>query len=226
MGWLWSSSSSREGDTHSAGANADSSKKPDWALSDERRQRIFGRPSSLQDADKFRDAQAEKELETFLHSLSTSESKSTETTLKQAPKASSKVQQEEQTDHDRILLDGSVNISPGALYPRTMVCRQAFDQAFYCQSLGGKFNDIYRFGHLQSCSEQWGAFWFCMRTKSLPQKDKEAQIRDYYAAREERKRKEFGNSESVWEIREKPVQKAFWKDPDADEDGADLQLKE
>ena len=64
-----------------------------------------------------------------------------------------------------------------------------------------------------------------MRIKSLPQDERQKQIREYYAAREERKRKDFGNSEMVWEIRKEPVMRAFGKDPDAEED-ADLQLKE
>jgi len=107
-----------------------------------------------------------------------------------------------------------LDISPEAMYPRSMSCRQAFDQAFYCQSLGGKFNDIYRYGALQSCSEQWNAFWFCMRVKSQGDDEKERAISEYYREREERKKKEKGSSEDVWEIRMQPVKKAFWRDPD------------
>lgn len=65
-----------------------------------------------------------------------------------------------------------------------------------------------------------------MRYRTLPDKDKEGPIRDFYAARDERRRKEFGSSESVWEIREKAVERAFWKDPDADEDGHEVQIRE
>ena len=107
-----------------------------------------------------------------------------------------------------------------------MSCRQAFDQAFYCQSLGGKFNDIYRYGHLKDCSEQWGAFWFCMRTRTLPDQDKEGMIAEFYADRDERRRKEVGNSESVWELREKAVEKAFWKDPNVEEETGGMLGKE
>jgi len=110
---------------------------------------------------------------------------------------------------------GELDISPEAMYPRSMSCRQAFDQAFYCQSLGGKFNDIYRYGALQSCSEQWDAFWFCMRVKSQGEEEKQQAISRYYREREERKKKEKGSSEDVWEIRMEPVKKAFWRDPDA-----------
>jgi hypothetical protein len=211
MGWLWSSSSSGG----AAGQGNEEQKKLDWSLTSEQRSRIFGKPDSLQSADAVRDAQADKELEAFWSSLSESES-TNPTTSSQTTATNTKPQNTEPTNHDRIREDGSLNIAPSALYPRTMSCRQAFDQAFYCQSLGGKFNDIYRYGHLQSCSEQWGAFWFCMRTRTLPAPERERQIREHYASREERKRKEFGSSEDVWEIRKKPVTKAFWKDPDAE----------
>lgn len=96
-----------------------------------------------------------------------------------------------------------------------MSCRQAFDQAFYCQSLGGKFNDLYRYGGVRSCSEQWDQFWFCMRIKGLGDKEKEHAVAEWYGEREERvKRDRGGSSEDVWSLRETPVLKAFWKDPD------------
>ena len=188
-----------------------------WNLTEEQRQRIFGRSGVLQDADQARDAHTDKEIEAYLNSLTEPDGMPKPVTTP-ASTSPSETKPEERTNHDRILPDGSLNISPMSMHPRAMSCRQAFDQAFYCQSLGGKFNDIYRYGALQSCSEQWGAFWFCMRTKSLPPEERERQIREHYAAREERKRKEVGSSESVWELRERPVERAFWKDPDAEDD--------
>jgi hypothetical protein len=83
-----------------------------------------------------------------------------------------------------------------------MSCRAAFDSAFYCSSLGGHFNDIYRYGQLRSCSEQWNDFWFCMRTKnsySGPEV-KERLIQERYAEKE-KKLKEGPNSEDVWRRR-------------------------
>lgn len=100
-----------------------------------------------------------------------------------------------------------------------MSCRSAFDSAFYCASLGGKFNDIYRFGSLQPCSEHWDAFWFCMRNRSLSgdtEEEKGERIADYYEDREKRelqRRAQGRSSEDVWEIRTVPVEKAFWKVP-------------
>jgi hypothetical protein len=95
-----------------------------------------------------------------------------------------------------------------------MSCRQAFDQAFYCQSLGGKFNDIYRYGELRSCSDNWNAFWFCMRIKTLPDTERQERIKDFYQAKDELNKAEKGNSELIWDIRTEPVEKAFWKNPD------------
>ncbi|KAK3115565.1 hypothetical protein LTR53_004973, partial [Teratosphaeriaceae sp. CCFEE 6253] len=87
-------------------------------------------------------------------------------------------------------------------------------------SFGGKFNDIYRYGAVQGCSEQWGAFWFCMRNRTLPSKDKEGMIREYYREREGRKKRAVGgSSEDVWELRTRAVEVAFARDPDAEEGG-------
>ncbi|ORY14624.1 hypothetical protein BCR34DRAFT_466827, partial [Clohesyomyces aquaticus] len=85
-------------------------------------------------------------------------------------------------------------------YPTTLSCRAAFDSAFYCQSLGGKFNDIYRHGTLQSCSTQWADWRFCMRVRVKPQAEKEALIRERYREKEERIRS-GPNSEQIWERR-------------------------
>jgi len=60
------------------------------------------------------------------------------------------------------------------LLPTEMSCRQAFDAAFYCQSLGGQFNNLYRYGSIRSCSENWKDFWFCMRTRSYTPGQKES----------------------------------------------------
>jgi hypothetical protein len=59
------------------------------------------------------------------------------------------------------------------ILPIEMSCRQAFDAAFYCQSLGGQFNNLYRYGGIRSCSQHWNDFWFCMRMKSYSAEQKE-----------------------------------------------------
>ena len=81
-----------------------------------------------------------------------------------------------------------------------MSCRAAFDSAFYCTSFGGKFNDIYRYGELRSCSEHWSDFWFCMRIKSKAKGVKELFVEERYREKEDKLR-QGRNSEEVWEMR-------------------------
>lgn len=223
MGWLWSSAPSAptsNTDTRTTNDEADPNpQNKGVALTDEQRLRIFGRPGPAVAPAKTQEEKVDAELEALIKSFS-AEANDT----KPAPEAASKDSKEteaagEELQPSRILPDGSLDISPEAIYPRTMSCRQQFDQAFYCQSLGGKFNDIYRYGHLSSCSEQWGAFWFCMRTRTFPEKQKAEAIKNFYKDRDEKRKEEFGNSEDVWEIRKVAVPRAFWKDPDADDEG-------
>lgn len=87
-------------------------------------------------------------------------------------------------------------------YPTTMSCRAAFDSAFYCASLGGHFNDLYRYGELRSCSEHWADWRFCMGLKTRTKADKEALIQERYRMKEEKLRSQ-PNSERVWEKRER-----------------------
>jgi hypothetical protein len=86
--------------------------------------------------------------------------------------------------------------------PRTMSCRAAFDSAFYCSSLGGHFNDIYRYGQLRSCSDHWNDFWFCMRVKNSynPRETKERMVQDRYREKEDKVRS-GPSSEDVWRVR-------------------------
>ncbi|POR32298.1 Early meiotic induction protein 1 [Tolypocladium paradoxum] len=94
-----------------------------------------------------------------------------------------------------------------ALLPTEMSCRQAFDLAWSCNSLGGQFNSVYRYGSMRSCSEHWDDFWFCMRTKSYAGDLKENMIRAHYRDKDHAK---YGpgrpSSEDVWESRGQRVQ--------------------
>jgi hypothetical protein len=85
-------------------------------------------------------------------------------------------------------------------YPTHMSCRAAFDSAFYCTSLGGKFNDIYRYGELRPCTEQWADWRFCMGLKVYGREEKAMRIQDRYREKEEQVRTK-PNSEDVWEAR-------------------------
>ncbi|KAI0112189.1 hypothetical protein GGR51DRAFT_59416 [Nemania sp. FL0031] len=111
-----------------------------------------------------------------------------------------------------------------SLLPTTMSCRQAFDQAFHCNSVGGQWTSVYRSGSVRSCSEQWDDFWFCMRTRAYSGPVKEEAIRDYYRQKELRK---YGpgmpSSTDVWEPRTEklPPGSAFqvrYQKPDIDDE--------
>ena len=229
MGWWPFSSGDISSNTAGPTENVPAPKKRDFSLTDEQHQRIFGRPrqdhGSAADA---RDQQADSELSAFLKEIgATPEPSSTTAATSVAADdnaQSAPLPSNVDADGRRIHPDGSLDITPEALYPRSMSCRQAFDQAFYCQSLGGKFNDIYRYGSLNSCSEQWGAFWFCMRVRQYADKDKQEVIKEFYKDRDAKRQQQFGSSEDIWEIRTKGVEKAFWKNVDA-EDG-DVAVKE
>jgi hypothetical protein len=218
MVWPWSPTPKPD---DGSAKSPDDAPTPSFALTDEQKTRIFGQqynhPSSGSTA---RETKADAELEAFLTSFSP-----TSTPATQSPTTTTQPQPQEprpratHATHDPLLPDGTPNIHPHALYPTSMSCRQAFDQAFYCQSLGGKFHDLYRYGHVKDCSEQWGAFWFCMRTKNLDEETRAREIREYYRKRDERHRKAVGgSSEDVWEIRTRPVMEAFGRDPDAVEE--------
>ncbi|EME47411.1 hypothetical protein DOTSEDRAFT_85904 [Dothistroma septosporum NZE10] len=216
MGWSWplSSGGSKQDvllESTAATAATSNPENSTVALSDEQRMRIFGKPGPA--ASQTRDQRADSELDAFLRSFNATEGDA-DSTEPSSPPEPIKSHAE-----SRQLPSGDLDISPDAIYPRTMSCRQQFDQAFYCQSLGGKFNDIYRYGHLKSCSEQWGAFWFCMRTRTLPEREKEEAVKEFYRNRDEKRRDDFGSSEDVWRIREIAVKKAFWRDPHADDEG-------
>ena len=99
------------------------------------------------------------------------------------------------------------------LLPTAMSCREAFDAAFYCNSLGGQFNNLYRYGTLGSCSEKWDDFWFCMRTRSYGDREKQEAIRGRYREKERWRygSGEFGkSSEDVWKSRDKKME---WGEP-------------
>ena len=82
-----------------------------------------------------------------------------------------------------------------------MSCRAAFDAAFYCSSFGGHFNDIYRYGHLRSCSEHWADWRFCMALTGASREGRANAIRERYREKEAALKKQ-PNSEDVWRRRD------------------------
>jgi len=99
-------------------------------------------------------------------------------------------------------------------YPITMSCSTAFDQAFYCQSLGGQFINMYRYGGVRDCSETWSRFWFCMKQRQYGAERRAELVQDYYRRRdEERYGRGKPSSEDVWEPRTEKLTRAFGWDP-------------
>jgi Protein of unknown function (DUF3128) len=100
------------------------------------------------------------------------------------------------------------DISPDSLYPSEIHCRSAFDYAFFCQSFGGQFVNVYRHGSFRSCSNHWEDFWLCMRTRNWDEKDRTKAIKEHYRKKAV-KYKTGPSSEDVWEVRTEPVKDAF-----------------
>lgn len=105
----------------------------------------------------------------------------------------------------------SSSIAPESLYDDTMSCRTAFDYAFFCQSFGGQFVNVYRYGELRSCSEHWDNFWLCMRTRTWPDDLRRQAIRNHNRKKAV-KYKTGPSSEDVWDVRLEPARDDFQGD--------------
>ena len=99
-------------------------------------------------------------------------------------------------------------ISPESLYQDTMSCRNAFDYAFFCQSFGGQFVNVYRYGELRSCSDHWDNLWLCMKTRTWPEDLRKRAIRDHNR-KKAIKYKTGPSSEDVWDVRLEPATESF-----------------
>lgn len=100
------------------------------------------------------------------------------------------------------------DISPDSLYPTEISCRSAFDYAFFCQSFGGQFVNVYRYGGFRSCSNHWDDFWLCMRTRQWDKNDRKTAIQEHYR-KKAIKYKTGRSSEDVWQVRTDVVKDAF-----------------
>ncbi|KAI9671222.1 MAG: hypothetical protein M1817_003729 [Caeruleum heppii] len=197
MGWWWSSdaSSASQDKRSTPYVEPPSGQSPSH---------VPARSPEVTKPELSRDEQAERELQTLLNEFSTSSPSSTST-----PSSDQ--------SQPRLPPSTATLITPDSLYPTSMSCRQAFDNAFYCQSPGGQFTNVYRYGTIKSCSDHWSAFWFCMRNRSYPQEEGKAKIRDFYRKRAI-KYKVGPSSEDIWAVRTEPVVNPFLQDPDAVED--------
>ncbi|KAI4169282.1 MAG: hypothetical protein LQ343_005780 [Gyalolechia ehrenbergii] len=197
MGWLWSSNTTHEQASHSlSGEDASINSTP--APSDHR---VLQNTTAVDPPSTHTDDH-DVELQSLLASLETpSKPNGTSSTSSKAP-----------------MLSDPKTITPSSIYPTEMSCRSAFDSAYYCQSLGGQFNNIYRYGTFRDCSDQWKQFWFCMRTNRgfLGDKERGSRIQDHYKLRE-MKYRVGTSSEDVWKPRTRMVESAFDGDLEADE---------
>ncbi|KIX94116.1 uncharacterized protein Z520_10142 [Fonsecaea multimorphosa CBS 102226] len=103
---------------------------------------------------------------------------------------------------------GATDISPDSIYPTEISCRSAFDYAMFCQSFGGQFVNVYRYGSFRSCSNHWDDFWLCMKTRNWKKEDRERAIQEHYRKKAV-KWKTGPSSEDVWEVRREPVKDPF-----------------
>ncbi|KAG2421768.1 hypothetical protein HFD88_005744 [Aspergillus terreus] len=155
-----------------------------------------------------REEQADLEFKQLLASLEGDINRGNPSTSKATPPTDSSTPQSQSQSQSA---PQPHSIAPDSLYPDTMSCRSAFDYAFFCQSFGGQFVNVYRYGELRSCSEHWDNFWLCMKTRTWSEESKKKAIRDHNR-KKAIKYKTGPSSEDVWDLRMQPVRDAFQGD--------------
>lgn len=155
------------------------------------------------------DEQAEAAFKQFLAGLE--EEEKNKPSSKSSPAAASSSESAQATTTEQHPNGPPSSIAPESLYSDTMSCRTAFDYAFFCQSFGGQFVNVYRYGELRSCSEHWDNFWMCMKTRAYPEEERKKIIRDHNR-KTAIKYKTGPSSEDVWDLRTEPVRDAFGGD--------------
>jgi hypothetical protein len=164
MGWLWSSSASPKDNSNASATNPVTiPAQPDHTSSPTSQSEV---PSKTSKRQPTRDEHAESEFRSLLEELE-ADVRPSSTKYNRVPQPP--------PQHSNISKPSNLTLEE-ELLPTEMSCRQAFDAAFYCQSLGGQFNNLYRYGGIRSCSENWKDFWFCMRTKSYTPEQKESAL--------------------------------------------------
>ncbi|KAI9734867.1 MAG: hypothetical protein M1834_001947 [Cirrosporium novae-zelandiae] len=147
-----------------------------------------------------RDEQADAELYSFLSELQAERSRSRN---RDPPSPTPPATQSgtPATDDD----------TSASLYPDTMVCSQVLNMAYDCQSVGGQFINIYRYGKLRNCSPLWAQWRLCMRSKSYSDEERRKMVQEYY--REKAAKYKVGpSSEDIWETRTESIEGAFQGD--------------
>ncbi|KAJ5156483.1 hypothetical protein N7492_009286 [Penicillium capsulatum] len=187
MGWWWSSSPTK--DTSNNASSVQVPAEP-------------AMPTAPQPKKLTPDEQADLEFRQILADLQAAE----DSGLKNLPSTQSQATGSTSTPDQP-----TSSIAPESLYPDTMSCRNAFDYAFFCQSFGGQFVNVYRYGELRSCSEHWDNFWMCMRTRGWSDELRKKAIRAHNQ-KKAIKYKTGPSSEDIWDVRLEPAKDAFQGD--------------
>ncbi|OJJ44167.1 hypothetical protein ASPZODRAFT_135656 [Penicilliopsis zonata CBS 506.65] len=191
MGWLWKAPQQRQESTPDApDASSTGTPPPPPALT--------------------REEQADAELRQFLASFEEANRQASLTDTPTQSNLQSTLQSNLPSNPPTQSPPGTTpdSIAPEALYADSMSCRSAFDYAFFCQSFGGQFVNVYRYGELRSCSEHWENFWLCMKARTYAEPRAKQVIRDHNRMRAQ-KYKTGPSSEDVWDMRVRPVKDAF-----------------
>ena len=189
MGWWWHSNSENTKATDNS-----PTPKPQSAPQD------APQPTKLTP-----DQQADLEFRQLLADLQAAENSSSNKEQTKLPSESNIASNSASADQH------TSSIAPESLYADTMSCRTAFDYAFFCQSFGGQFVNVYRYGELRSCSEHWDNFWLCMKTRSWSDDLRKKAIRAHNQ-KKAIKYKVGPSSEDVWDVRLDPAKDAFQGD--------------
>ncbi|KAI9924528.1 hypothetical protein ASPWEDRAFT_40941 [Aspergillus wentii DTO 134E9] len=203
MGWLWSSSSSPK-DQQQTPSPPQQSPPQQSPPSDNALQPPPNTSTPMKTLT--REEQADEEFKKLWASLESDVGKSK--SLQQPPSLPQSAESNPPSSESQQPLS---SIAPESLYPDTMSCRSAFDYAFFCQSFGGQFVNVYRYGELRSCNEHWDNFWLCMKTRSYSDEERKKAIRDHNR-RKAIKYKTGPSSEDVWDLRTEPARTAFQGD--------------
>ncbi|MDI1489201.1 MAG: hypothetical protein OHK93_008479 [Ramalina farinacea] len=205
MGWLWSSSEKQK--PPETITKSQTEPPPDPSSTSNQNEEFptpsSTDPTSSRQSHKTRDQQANEEVLTYFKSL-------------QTPPAAvpRRLETPDDDDDDDDLDDDDDDdpssnpkplLTPSHLYPSKTNCHQHFDQAFHCQSPGGQFLHVYRYGTMRNCSQHWSNFWWCVRTNrgyGSSKTEREDKVRRRYWEQDQRTRqRREGCSEDVWRQR-------------------------
>ncbi|KAI8961114.1 hypothetical protein F5Y11DRAFT_243430 [Daldinia sp. FL1419] len=211
MGWMWSSQPAPKGTDSAADESNNKSpvapppKQPESEYSDPEIAKFMAQlQAEFGSTSKPSDTQPPPEPESRNTPTNPSSSSTTATTATTTSQPSSLFWS---TPAPEPSIPPTLDPISESLLPTTMSCRQAFDAAYHCNSLGGQWVSVYRSGSMRSCSEHWDDFWFCMRTRTYSPQQKEAAIKAYYRRKEYLKYHAPGrpSSQDVWQPREEKV---------------------